>query len=273
MLKSPVFSFFMLTFALSWLLWSPLYFLAEASVLWALPGAWGPTLAALILTWRSSGKAGVRTLLRKVLKGRVSIAYYVFAIVGMVALLFLSVGIHKLLGGASPDWGTVLEGMGLAPGKELVAVVLYPVFFFVNTLVGGPIAEELGWRGFAQERLQQQMPPWVAGLIIGFFWAVWHLPLLLSLPQATGHMPFVAYLPVMMAMSVVFAWLYVRTGGSVLLAILLHGGLNTANGFIGTSLFADPQLLWIHVGVILALAYLLGCDTKLRSRNSGDSEG
>ncbi len=271
--KSPVFHFFTLTFGLSWLLWSPLYFLPEASEFWALPGAWGPTLAALILTWRSSGKAGVRTLLRKVLKGRVSVGYYVFAIVGMVVLLFLSVSIHQLLGGDSPDWGTVLEGMGLSPGKGLVAVALYPVFFLINTLIGGPIAEELGWRGFAQEHLQQRIPPWMAGLVIGFFWAVWHLPLFLALPQATGHMPFVAYLPVMMAMGVVFAWLYVRTGGSVLLAMLLHGGMNTANGFIGTSLFADPQLLWIHVVVIVALAYLLGRDTKLRSRNSGDSEG
>lgn len=270
--KSPVFHFFTLTFGLSWLLWSPLYFLPTASEFWALPGAWGPTLAALILTWRSSGKAGVRKLVRKVLKGRVSVAYYVFAIVGMLALLFLSVGIHQLLGGDLPDWGTVLEGIGLSPGKGLVAVALYPVFFLINTLVGGPIAEELGWRGFAQERLQQQIPPRMAGLVIGFFWAVWHLPLLLSLPQATGHMPFVAYLPVMMAMGVVFAWLYVRTGGSVLLAILLHGGLNTANGFIGTSLFADTQLLWIHVAVTVALAYLLGCDSRLSSRKLAASK-
>lgn len=257
MLRSPVLHFFALTFALSWLLWSPLYLLPEASEFWALPGAWGPTLAALILTWRNSGKAGVRTLLRKAMQFRVHLGYYLFAILGMVALLFLSLWIHRLVGGASPDWGAVLDGMGLSSDDGWTAVALYPVFFLLNTLVGGPIAEELGWRGFAQERLQNHIFPWQAGLIIGFFWSIWHLPLFLIMPQSTGSIPFGAYLPSMMAMSVIFAWLYVRTQGSVLLAILLHGGMNTANGFIGTPLFRDSQLLWINVVLTVLLAFIL----------------
>ena len=135
--------------------------------------------------------------------------------------------------------------------------MLMPLFYLVNTLVGGPIAEELGWRGYAQGLMQEKMNPNLAGLSIGLLWALWHLPLFFLMPQAVGHMPLLPYLLSMTAMGVIFSWLYNHTRGSVLLAILLHGGMNFAEGFLGARLLEDPVLRNIHIVLIILLALFL----------------
>ncbi len=51
---------------------------------------------------------------------------------------------------------------------------------FIPNLVGGPLGEEPGWRGFALPRLQRRLNPVNSALVLGFFWANWHLPLILA---------------------------------------------------------------------------------------------
>lgn len=45
-----------------------------------------------------------------------------------------------------------------------------------STLLGGPLFEEPGWRGFALPRLESRFGPAVASVILGVAWATWHLP-------------------------------------------------------------------------------------------------
>ncbi|MGD2103945.1 MAG: CPBP family intramembrane metalloprotease [Anaerolineae bacterium] len=51
-----------------------------------------------------------------------------------------------------------------------------PGFFLLVGLIIGAL-EEPGWRGYAQEGLQRRMPVIAASLVVGIFWAAWHLPL------------------------------------------------------------------------------------------------
>ncbi len=53
-------------------------------------------------------------------------------------------------------------------------------FYFVKTLLSGPLGEELGWRGFALLELQKKYSPLIASIIIGFWWGMWHLPIWLT---------------------------------------------------------------------------------------------
>ncbi|UII80409.1 CPBP family intramembrane glutamic endopeptidase [Flagellimonas sp. CMM7] len=256
--KKPIlYKYFALTFIISWSLWSPFYFSQEISEFWVLPGAWGPTIAALILTYLNRGKAGIAELLRKLLKWKASFKYYIFSIFGVLLIGIITVLIHKTTGGEFPDSKIVLEGMGLSEGQIGLAIMLSPIFFLINTLLGGPIAEELGWRGYAQEMMQRKFTPNISGLLIGFLWSIWHLPLIVFLPKAVGHMPVLAYIPLMTAMGVIFSWLYNRTKGSVLFAILLHGGMNFTHGFLGSNALSDSNFLMIQVTLIVVVAILL----------------
>lgn len=254
--------YFLLTFLISWTLWSPFYFGEEVNEFWVLPGAWGPTIAALILTAYYGGWQGVKELLKKFLIWKVHIKYYLFAVFAILVLAVIAIIMYTIFGGAHVDFGVILEGMGLAKDQVALAFLVSPLFFLINTLLGGPIAEELGWRGFAQERLQQIYSPNVTGAIIGFIWALWHLPLIIFLPKAVGNIPVLIYIPLMTAMGVIFSWLYNRTKGSVLLAILLHGGFNFTMGFLGADVFMDKRLLIIQLVLIIALVFVLSLSNK-----------
>ncbi|MGB4118105.1 MAG: CPBP family intramembrane glutamic endopeptidase [Polaromonas sp.] len=44
-------------------------------------------------------------------------------------------------------------------------------------MVGDPLGEELGWRGFALPAMQARLGWRAASLVLGAVWGVWYLPL------------------------------------------------------------------------------------------------
>lgn len=264
-----IYHYFLFAFLISWVLWSPLYFSKSVSEFWALPGAWGPTFSAILVTWINEGKMGVKQLLKKLLIWRVSFKYYLFAI-GLSALLVIAAMLlANLLFDVDLNFSSIPSGMGLEDDDILMSFLLLPILFLVTTFVGGPIAEELGWRGFAQEKLQLKYGVIPAGLIIGCFWVLWHLPLMIFLPQGIGHMPIIAYVIVMINMSVLFGWLYNKTRGSVLLAVLFHAGMNFENAILGAENLQDTYTLIIFIILLTALNLLIQY-LFLKSNSSGD---
>ena len=141
--------------------------------------------------------------------------------------------------------------------------IFLPIIYLGNIFIGGPIAEEFGWRGFALPKLQARIGALYAGLLIGVIWGLWHLPFFIFPEGASviGNIPFVWYLPLVTAWSVLFTWIYNNTNGSVLMMILFHAAINTTLGSLGlfqiTSEGARPLLLnvvltWVVVAIIAA---------------------
>lgn len=111
--------------------------------------------------------------------------------------------------------------------QNFPAPILSVVFAIrlVNPL-DGPMGEEPGWRGFAQPRLQADRPPLSATALLALLVAVWHLPLVL-LPEFD-----LRPIDLLTTASVTFfyAWLFNRSGGSVLMTLVAHateGSINT----------------------------------------------
>src|SRR5215211_3876081 len=103
-----------------------------------------------------------------------------------------------------------------------------PIFLFA----GGPVFEEIGWRGFALPRLQLLHGPLVGSLLLGVLWALWHLPLFLIPSWDTPHgslLDVALFIIWAVAITVIFTWVFNNTKGSVLLAILAHGSVNSAS--------------------------------------------
>ena len=229
--RHPLVSFFAMAYALTWLAWSPWY-LSKAGVgllpydgdsisdyLNTVALALGPTLSAFIMTGVTGGRDGVRRLLRRIVLWRVGLGWYLFVLVGIPAILVLST---IVLPGALASFQA-----SAVPSTMFLYVVAGPVFLFA----GGPVFEEIGWRGFAFPRLQRLHGPLVGSLVLGVLWGVWHLPLFLIPSWDTPHGNYLdVALFVIWAVSttIVLTWVFNNTKGSVLLAILAHGSINSA---------------------------------------------
>jgi membrane protease YdiL (CAAX protease family) len=131
-------------------------------------------------------------------------------------------------------------------------------------LVGGPIQEEPGWRGFAIPHFLQRFSPMMAALIVGFFHTIWHVPLFLTAEWDTARgepTQFLAYFLLVISLSILLSWLYNR-GDSVgiWLSIIGHNSLNWGLMIVATLSGAEIVNNW---PAAIGLAVLAGVITIL----------
>ncbi len=188
-------------------------------------GALSASLAAIILTAIESGRSGIRELLRRILVWRVGVGWWAFVLLFPVAPSVLALYVFHGLGGPEVDWTTL---------KPIVEVV--PMILVLSVMAG--LGEEFGWRGFALPRLQARYNALSSSLIVGALWGIWHVPLFMAegtsqhawLMQGGWLLAVGGYVAYCMAWSVQFTWVFNNSGGSVLLASVMHGA---GNAWIG----------------------------------------
>jgi uncharacterized protein len=237
--RHPLVLFFVLAFAFSWVVWAPAVFLSggpsESHTLAALlhlVGSLGPMSSAFAVTALASGSAGVRELLGRVFRWRVGLWWWAVATLGTPILFLVAAEVCHLLFGGWPDLGE------FGHSEEFAFLGLLP-YWLVNIVFFG-FGEEVGWRGFALPRLQTgRRSALVAALILSLFWAAWHIPLF-SFVMGFESMGFAAvpgWFFFMVTGSVLLAWLYNSTGGSILIVAIFHGTLDiTINSPAGPEL-------------------------------------
>jgi membrane protease YdiL (CAAX protease family) len=226
--RHPLISFFVMAYAFSWIAWSPWYLSEEgvgllpypvSASLWLALGIFlGPTLAAFIMTGVTEGRAGLRRLLRRIVLWRVGLRWYLFAFIGVP--LVMTLGAILVPGGLAS-----LQFLG--PGY----VLTYPVTFIVVLLIGGPLGEEIGWRGFALPRMQPLHGPLVGSIILGLLWGLWHLPefLVPAWADTSGGsdlLAIVKFCIFAIVSAIIFTWVFNNTKGSVLIAVLVHATID-----------------------------------------------
>jgi uncharacterized protein len=259
--RHPLLSYFALTFAISWgsfvLVVGPGGFPGTGSqfdtltTFVVLAMLAGPSVAGLLLTGLVDRKAGLRELLSRLLKWRVGARWYAAALLTapiLAAVLFaLSI--------SSPIFTTDAK----------TSLVLTSV---VAGLIGG-FFEELGWTGFAVPRMRQRYGVLATGLVVGVLWGAWHLLQILWVGGTySGGLPLVLFLILyffsgvaqLTAYRVLMVWVYDCTGGSLLVAMLMHTSLIVGTIFIFTPLATGVAFLtytwvlaaalWVTVGAV-----------------------
>src|SRR5947209_8750898 len=163
--RQPLLWYFVLAFAWTWafvIVFLILFPLPDILVR-TTPGDFGPLIAAIVMSWVVAGRPRVIDLLKRIVQWRVGLGWYAFALVGMPVLYIVSIAL-------------VPGAMASFKAPDLPTILLYPVLYVVLLVIGGPLTEEPGWRGFALPRLQQQWGPLAGTVVLGLLWAAWHLP-------------------------------------------------------------------------------------------------
>jgi membrane protease YdiL (CAAX protease family) len=271
--------FFLLTFVITWSVDAVLIVLgirvdSASGALLLILGVLGPTLSAVILSGLETGRRGMADLLRGALRWRVKVWWYAFVLAFWVVLLAIA-------------WG-VADISGIHPRTvDDPPLAGFPFLFLIILLIGGPLQEEFGWRGYALRRLRNRRTALSSSLIVGMFWGVWHIPIFFV--QGTWHydlvsgrsLPvtlfFIAYFVlVTVPLSVIYAWVYFGTG-SLLLTILLHASMNTADTWAPWPSSLRDSMLWAGVEIALmvtaalAVVSLAGSTHLVRGRRTEPS--
>ena len=257
-------AFFALAFAWSWTWWllAPAieaHSALAAGVLSCL-GGFGPGVAALAVVGYGGGRAALRAWLGRCLQWRIGGRWFAFAFFLPLALMGLAAAMQVALGGT-------LRSSPVAGHLPLAAANLVLIL-----LLGGPLGEELGWRGYALPALQTRHGWRVASLILGAVWGLWHLPLFFVADTLQSQIPLLPFFLSTVALSVVFAWLFNRSRASVLPALVLHTAVNwwawVVPGFLVAGSFRQSALL---LGLLVLLAIRLLAGPHRRAQTAGPS--
>jgi membrane protease YdiL (CAAX protease family) len=202
---------------------------------------WGPFLGGALVTAIADGRSGFKTYFSRIVRWRVGFRWYAVA-------LFLPLAINAAAIGLNLATGAKLEQSVQLPALPQVAFFFLFIFFTIA------LGEEPGFRGFALPRLLVGRSALAASLILGVLHAIWHLPLFLG-----GEMPAVSTTLIILSGSVMFTWLFNRTNGSVLIAMIFHTTVDLSAQFF-SPLFSGANAasmpLWQAVAY-LATAILI----------------
>jgi membrane protease YdiL (CAAX protease family) len=264
--RHPIIAFFVLAYALAWIIESPLVFLTDSvsdtqGLVIVILASNVPSAVAIVLTAIIFGRGALRKLLGRLLIWRVNPLWYLGVVLGPVALVAGMVALNTLLGGPA-----------LSLGMPLVSVA---IFFAFSIFPGSALGEEIGWRGYVLPRLQSRMSALSAALLIAPIWGLWHLPLWLT--GAPGRTPLIyaGFLVSAFALSVLLTWVYNSTGGSLLLVVLLHATINLPIRLLYDSLGSRvtvPVLLYFGLTVVAAIVVVIVAGPKHLSRKHRKQE-
>lgn len=214
----------LITFSWSWTLWLLARSIENRSIgsdntsgYLIVAGSFGPFIGSLVCSFLAGGRTEIARLLRCLLPIRSNwrsllLACYVF--VPAVALQAVVYGRGNLT--------AVASNVGLMIFLPLVAL------FSIAT---GPIGEEFGWRGVLLPYFLERRPAAQASTYVGAVWALWHAPLWMFADFRSG-LSIQTFVPIyvlsILAVSFVFTWLHLRSGGNITVAILAHGAFNSS---------------------------------------------
>ncbi len=263
--RSP-WKYFLLTFAYSWILWIPSvldgiglnlpFNVAGYSTVVVIIGAFAPLLAALTLVAREGGREGLKAFFRNAFDFHIKPLYLVLALALPLIIHLIS---HYLALAVGLDVARTLFPAEISVSPVILAI---PYFFLMLVLGGGQ--EEFGWRGYAQEPLQNQLGVIPASLIIGVIWGIWHLPLWFMAGDLHSAYSFIAFVMMTTSISLIYAWLYNSSGKKLIVVLFFHAMNNTAAPLIPFlhGIEGKPEsAYWVYAGINvlfgLGFVYLL----------------
>ncbi len=201
----------------------------------------------------------MRRLFASLVSWRLPAKWYVLCLGGPLAVALAAVALHRLVVGDDAKFHL-----------EMATILLTAPFLVIGVLIG-PLQEELGWRGYALPRLIDRWSSVAASLVLGAAWASWHLPLYAMNAGGQERAPLAAFLISVVAMSVIYAWFWSATGGSLLIALLLHSATNSAGVILLKDARSDFGPSIVATVLTIGLAAVAACHLRGGETSSGQA--
>ncbi len=245
--------FFLMSLVISWAVWIPQAIAQlsnpQSSVAGSSPlnilAVWAPALSAILLSRVTEGKSGLQALFLSIRRWRIGIRWYLFTLLYPAAVWCLARAIDIMLG---RDFDLSIPILTYFPPDQAYMLVVAIIFAFPNTL-----GEELGWRGFALPRLQVRYNALASSILLGLFWAIWHIPMWVAngkmgLDLLRSGITIITY-------AIIFTWVYNSTGGSTLLAWLFHASITITQYVLEIPLtLTDDLVRWGVAAIVVIVA-------------------
>jgi membrane protease YdiL (CAAX protease family) len=157
--------------------------------------------------------------------------------------------------------------------KTLIACIipflLFSISFFIGKLAGinvkitenlpsilpimiigiliGAVGEEIGWRGFLQPILEKKHSIFIASIIVGTIWGLWHVG-----HYKNGLFFMIGFLLFTISASIIIAWLLRETQFNIIIAIVFHIAIN-----LGFVVFFKNSLTDFKLMIINGIVWLI----------------
>lgn len=260
----PPIKFILATFTFTWALFSIVIFSGQSNqdfpaMLLYILGGCAPSLVAIFFLWRTFNKEQRREFWSRVINPRrIKPVWWVISLVAIPAVMGLAVWLNARL-------FNILPGMEIFNNLKTQPAEI-PVFI-IMMLIGGPLAEELGWRGLLLDAFQKKWSPAISIIILFLIWWIWHLPLFFI--PGTSHYDwglftnmFWLFAMNVFLLTVLMTLAYNANQRSVLIAILIHFSYNLTLGLLvpyttQTFAFITTFLALLVGGVLITQNYIV----------------
>jgi uncharacterized protein len=211
----------------------------------------GVALPAFLVVAATRCRAGVLDLARRSLRWRVGVRWYLVALFGVpVATLLCASAIFGLA-----PLNALVDKWRLLFTVVLPQLLLLIVFF--------NLAEEVGWTGFLQARLQERHGPLKASVIVTLPFALFHLPSwMVEFELGLAQLHIALLVTGIFGISqlfgrVIIMWLYNNTNCSVLLVGIFHSSFNVTTSAFGPFIPVPQGSTFLIAAPVVAVAAVL----------------
>ena len=219
--------------------------------------ALGPMVTGIVFTYLTRDQEGRRDYWKRIVSfKRIPAKWYLVVFLFVPILNGLAALLDVLTGGTGATWGEAALNALTNPTAIILSILFATLF---------PFIEELGWRGYLLDRLQEKYSALVSSLVLGVLWSLWHLPtfFIRDSYQASlgiGTPAFWLFFAGIIPLNFAFTWIYNNTNRSTLAVILFHAMLNFTGELFALSERADT--LSIALWFVAALGIVIIWNTK-----------
>jgi len=217
----------------------------------------GPMVTGISFTCLTRDREGRRDYWKRIVSfKRIPAKWYLVVFLFVPILNGLAALIDFLAGGTGATWGEAALNLFSNPASIILSILFATLF---------PFIEELGWRGYLLDRLQDKYSALVSSLILGVLWSLWHLPMFFirdsyQASLGIGTPAFWLFFAGIIPLNFAFTWIYNNTNRSTLAVILFHAMVNFTGELFALSESAD--MLSIALWFVAAVGITVVWSTK-----------